>query len=157
MNQSKFRPSKWCINIMQSNLRSILVRTTSCQVHPATCTRLWKAFFGIAWVLYQLGSLHNARKSTSAMSNFEKKDPKNLLLPPKKTIPQNHKSKSKFKPLSINSFIQQAKKITANTWLNLQKIWSVLKSFFLILINCPQSAFFILLTTIKVSFTRMFE
>ena len=92
------------------NLRSILVRTTSCQVHPATCTHLWKAFFGIAWVLYQLGSLHNARKSTSAMSNFEKKKDKNLLLPPKKkTIPQNHKSKSKFKP-PINQFIHTTSK-----------------------------------------------
>ena len=100
------------------NLRSILVRTTSCQVHPATCTRLWKAFFGIAWVLYQLGSLHNARKSTSAMSNFEKKakklpkKPKKLLLPPSKTIPQNHqKSKSKFKPhQSIHSYYYKQKK-----------------------------------------------
>ena len=52
-----------------------------------------------------------------------KKKAKKLLLPPSKTIPQNHqKSKSKFKPPSINSFILQAKKITANTWLNLQKI-----------------------------------
>ena len=57
-----------------SNLRSILVRTTSCQVHPAICTRPWRASFRIAWVLCQLGSLHNVKKSTSAMSK-----PKRLI------------------------------------------------------------------------------
>merc|ERR1712051_412494 len=76
----------WSITTYFSDCRSILVRTTSCQVHPATCTRLWKAFFGIAWVLYQLGSLHNARKSTSAMSNF-KKEPKNFYYHQKKNNP----------------------------------------------------------------------
>ena len=52
------------------NLRSILVRTTRCQIHPATCTRPWRASFRIAWVLCQLGSLHNVKKSTSAMSEI---------------------------------------------------------------------------------------
>ena len=84
------------------NLRSILVRTTSCQVHPATCTRLWKAFFGIAWVLYQLGSLHNARKSTSAMSNFEKKEPKSSITTPKKFLKTTNPNQS-LNP--INQFI----------------------------------------------------
>ena len=51
------------------NLRSILVRTTRYPNHPATCTRPWRASLRIAWVLYQLGLLHNAKKSTSAMSS----------------------------------------------------------------------------------------
>ena len=69
--------------MQQSNLRYILVRTTSCQVHPATCTRLWKDSFGIAWVLYQLGSLHNAKRSTSAMSKENcQKNQNNSINPP---------------------------------------------------------------------------
>jgi len=57
------------------------------------------------------------------MSNF-KKEPKNFYYHQKKTIPQKppKNPNQKFKPPSINSFILQAKKITANTWLNLQKI-----------------------------------
>ena len=51
------------------NLRSILVRTTRYPIHPATCTRPWRASLRIAWVPCQLGSLHNAKKSTSAMSS----------------------------------------------------------------------------------------
>ena len=52
----------------QLHLRSILVRTILCPIHPATCTRPWRASSKIAWVLYQLGTPLNARKSTSAMS-----------------------------------------------------------------------------------------
>jgi len=60
------------------------------------------------------------------MSNFEKKA-KKLLLSPSKTIPQKQSLKTTKNPNqslnpSINSFILQAKKINANTWLNLQKI-----------------------------------
>ena len=123
------------------NLRSILVRTTSCQVHPATCTRLWKAFFGIAWVLYQLGSLHNARKSTSAMSNFEKKEPKIFYYHPKK-IPQNHKSKSKFKPYqSIHSYYMQKKSLQILGWI-CKKYNRYLIFFFSYSYPLPPPAFF---------------
>ena len=80
------------VSLQQSNLRYILVRTTSCQVHPATCTRLWKDSFGIAWVLYQLGSLHNAKRSTSAMSKNRQnqskiaKNQNNSINPPENQI-----------------------------------------------------------------------
>ena len=50
------------------DLRSILVRTILRPIHTATCTRPWRASSKIAWVLYQLGTPLNARKSTSAMS-----------------------------------------------------------------------------------------
>ena len=129
---------------MQSNLRSILVRTTSCQVHPATCTHLWKAFFGIAWVLYQLGSLHNARKSTSAMSNFEKKKPKNFYYHPQKQSLKTTKNPNQsLNP--INQFIHTTSKKNhckclaefaekSNRYLNKKN---------LILIHCPHQPFYI--------------
>ena len=132
------------VSLQQSNLRYILVRTTSCQVHPATCTRLWKDSFGIAWVLYQLGSLHNAKRSTSAMSKNRQnqskiaKNQNNSINPPEKN--QN------FENLN-QSFIHMQK--TAHPgdcrMINLDRYLTFF-SFFSIFSNFPPSSFSLFLT-----------
>jgi hypothetical protein len=57
------------------------------------------------------------------MSNFEKKSQKTSITTlQKQSLKTTKNPNQSFKTPSINSFILQAKKITANTWLNLQKI-----------------------------------
>ena len=138
--------------MQSSNLRSILVRTTSCQVHPATCTRLWKAFFGIAWVLYQLGSLHNARKSTSAMSNFEKKSQKTSITTlQKQSLKTTKNPNQSLNPhQSIHSYYKQKKSLQILGWICKKSNRYLNKKKILFLSIAPISLF-ILLTYYSIS------